>query len=435
MPSANGRRVAITGMGFVTPIGNDAETVWSNLAGGVSGVGPITRFDARASATRIAAEVKDFVPEDFMDGKSARNASRYCQFALAAARGALEQANLDPSQMNPSDVGVIVASAYAGILDIENAHMMLREGAGYERISPFAASMQGGNMAPAFIAMHVRAGGINYSIASACASAGHAIGEAAEVVRRGDAKVVLTGGAEACITPLMIAMYNRINATSVRNEEPERACRPWDMARDGFVWGEGAVILALEDWDHACQRGARILAELAGYGASIDMHHFVKPHPYGLGAGRAMSMAIKKAGVDADQVDYVNAHGTGTKAGDLAETRAIKQVFGGHAYKLAVSSTKSVHGHMIGAAGAMEAAACVLAIERGTLPPTINLEDQDPECDLDYVALRARAAEIGVAISNSFGFGGHCATLVIRKLEENGSAKMARHQVSEPLAS
>ena len=418
MSRADGRRVAITGMGFVTPVGNDADTVWSNLVGGISGVGPITRFDARRHATRIAAEVKGFVPEDFMDGKSARNASRYCQFALAAARGALQQANLDPSQMDPSDVGVIVSSAYAGILDIENAHVMLREGAGVERISPFAASMQAGNMAPAFIAMNVRAGGINYAIVSACASAGHAIGEAAEVIRRGDAKVMLTGGAEACITPLMIAMYNRINATSVRNDEPERACRPWDMARDGFVWGEGSVILALEDWEHARNRGARVLAELAGYGGSIDMYHFVTPDPLGFGAARSMRMAIDKAGVDAEHVDYINAHGTGTKTGDLAETRAIKQVFGGHAYKLAVSSTKSVHGHLIGAAGAMEAAVCVLAVERGIVPPTINLEDQDPECDLDYVALHPRAADIRVAISNSFGFGGHNATLVIRKVDE-----------------
>jgi len=425
MTTAGGRRVAVTGIGFVTPIGNEGATVWANLVGGVSGVGPITLFDARGHATRIAAEVKNFVPEDFMDGKSARNASRYCQFALAAARGALQEANLDPAQMDPGDVGVIVSSAYAGILDIETAHVMLREGSGTDRISPFAASMQGGNMAPAFIAMHVRAGGPNYAIVSACASAGHAIGEAAEVIRRGDAKVMLTGGSEACITPLMIAMYNRIHATSVRNDEPERACRPWDMERDGFVWGEGAVILALEDWDHARKRGAHIRAEVAGYGASIDMHHFVNPHPQGVGATRSMSMAIRKAGIEADGVDYINAHGTGTKTGDLVETRAIKKVFGRHAHELAVSSTKSVHAHMIGAAGAMEAAVCVLAIENGKVPPTINLEEQDPECDLDYVAMHPRAADIRVALSNSFGFGGHCATLVISKPHDDGYPKSA----------
>jgi 3-oxoacyl-[acyl-carrier-protein] synthase II len=327
--------------------------------------------------------------------------------------------------MDPYDIGVVVSSCYGGILEAESAHVALRDGLGPERISPFAAPMLSGNMAPAFIAMNVRAGGLNFGISSACASAGHAIGEAAELIRRGDAKVMLAGGAEACITPLMVAIYNRVRATSVRNEEPERACRPWDTARDGFVWGEGSVILALEDWEHAHKRGARIHAELAGYGGSIDMHHFVTPDPVGAGASRSMRMAIDKAGVNVDQVDYVNAHGTGTKAGDLAETKAIKQVFGAHAYTLAVSSTKSVHGHMIGAAGAMEAAVCVLAIERGTLPPTINLENQDPECDLDYVALHSRAADVRVAISNSFGFGGHNATLVIRKLDENGSAKTA----------
>lgn len=408
----------------MTPIGRDAETVWSNVVEGVSASGPITHFDPSGHATKIAAEIKGFVPEDFMDDKSARNASRYCQFALAAARGALQEANLDPSQMDPGDVGVVVSSAYGGITDVEKAHVALRDGQGVDWISPFAASMMGGNMAPAFIAMNVRAGGVNYSISSACASSGHAIGEAAEVIRRGDAKVMLTGGAEACITPVMIAMYNRIRATSVRNDQPARALRPWDKDRDGFVWGEGSVILVLEDWEHARKRGAHIRAELAGYGATIDMHHFVTPDPEGQGAARAIRMAISKAGADPDHIDYVNAHGTGTKAGDVAETKAIKRVFGDHAHRLAVSSTKPVHGHMIGAAGAMEAAVCVLAIERKTLPPTINLENQDPECDLDYVALRPRRAEIRLAVSNSFGFGGHCATLAIRKVDENGSTKV-----------
>jgi 3-oxoacyl-[acyl-carrier-protein] synthase II len=423
MSLPNGRRVAITGIGFVTPLGNDVETVWAHLVGGISGVGPITRFDARDHATRIAAEVKDFVPEDFMDGKSARNASRYCQFGLAAAKLALADSRLDPSEMDPYDIGVIVSSCYGGILEAEAAQATLNEGLGAERISPFAAPMLSGNMAPAFIAMHVRAGGLNFGVSSACASAGHAIGEAAELIKRGDAKVMLAGGSEASITPLMVSMFNRLKATSERNDEPERACRPWDAARDGFVWGEGSVILALEDWEHAQERGARIRAELAGYGGSVDMHHFVTPDPAAAGASRSMRMAMDKAGICADQVDYVNAHGTGTKAGDLAETKAIKQVFHDHAYELAVSSTKSVHGHMIGAAGAMEAAVCVLAIERGTLPPTLNLDNQDPECDLDYVPLLPRAADIRVAISNSFGFGGHNATLLITKVNENGAAK------------
>jgi 3-oxoacyl-[acyl-carrier-protein] synthase II len=416
----NGRRVAVTGLGFVTPIGMDDDSVWASAVGGVSGVGPITLFDARQHATRIAAEVKGFVPEDFMEGKRARNAARFCQFALAAARKALADADLDPAQMGLDDVGVIVSSHYGGMLEIERAQIALREAGGVNRISPFAASMMGGNMAPAFIAMNVGAGGINYGLASACASSGNAIGEAAEVIKRGDAKVVLAGGAEASITPLVVAMYNRINATSVRNDEPDRASRPWDVDRDGFVWGEGSVILVLEDWEHAVNRGHRIRAELAGYGSSIDMYHYSSPHPEGVGAARAISKAIAKAGVDPTEVDYVNAHATSTKQGDIAETRAIKRVFGGHAPRLAVSSTKSVHGHLHGAAGAIEAAICVLALERQTVPPTINLENQDPSCDLDYVPRIARKAPLRVAISNSFGLGGHNITLVIKSPEGNG---------------
>jgi 3-oxoacyl-[acyl-carrier-protein] synthase II len=317
---------------------------------------------------------------------------------------------------------VFVSSMYGGIREAEAAHVVLREGGGFERISPFALPMVAGNMAPAFIAMNVRAGGLNYSIGSACASGGSAIGEAAEIIRRGDAKVMLAGGAEACITPLMIAMYNRIHAISIRNDDPATASRPWDTGRDGFVFSEGSAVLILEDWDYACRRGARIQAELAGYGGSIDMRSFVNPDPSGAGAARSMQMATAKAGVVPPDVDYVNAHGTSTMAGDVAETVAIKRVFGDHAYKLAVSSTKSVHGHMLGAAGALEAAICVLAIQRQTVPPTINLQNQDPECDLDYVAVHPRHADIQVAISNSFGFGGHNATLVIKKADENGYA-------------
>jgi 3-oxoacyl-[acyl-carrier-protein] synthase II len=409
-------------MGFITPIGNDAATVWSSLVEGSSGVGPITLFDASNFRTRIAAEVKGFVPEDYMDGKSARNASRYCQFALAAARAALHQANLDPSQMNPDDVGVIVSSAYGGVLEAEKAHIVLREGAGVDRISPFAASMFGVNMAPAFVAMNVRAGGINYSVSSACASGANAIGEAGEVIRRGDAQVVLAGGAEACITPLMVGMFNRIHATSVRNDEPERASRPYDLARDGFVWAEGSVILALEDWDHAYKRGQPVLAELAGYGSTVDMLHFTSPDPRGLGAARAMRKAVAHAGAEPADVDYVNTHGTSTQRGDVAEIKAIKHAFAEHAYTMAISSTKSVHGHLQGASGAMEAAVCVLALQHGTVPPTINLENKDPECDLDCVPLHPRKADIRLALTNSFGFGGHDATLVIRKAPANGAA-------------
>jgi 3-oxoacyl-[acyl-carrier-protein] synthase II len=275
------------------------------------------------------------------------------------------------------------------------------------------------DMAAGIVAMHTKAGGPNYAIVSACASSGHGIGEAAEIIKRGDAKAMLAGGAEATITPLTMGAFCQIKAVSERNDEPEKACRPWDVDRDGFVMGEGGVMFVLEELEFARRRGARVLAEVAGYGASADMHHFTAPHPEGAGAIRAMRKALAKADVEPEAVGYVNAHGTSTKLGDVAETKAIREVFGAHADRLAVSSTKSVHGHLLGAAGAIEAAACVLAIDRGLLPPTINLDQPDPECDLDYVPNRARPATVDVAISNSFGFGGHNATLVIRRPDPN----------------
>ena len=411
---ANGARVAVTGIGFVTPIGNDVETVWSNLVEGVSGVGPITLFDTAAYSTRIAAEVKGFEPELYMDRKTARHIGRYCQFALAASRMALTEAQLEPERMDPDDVGVIVSSGIGGMEEIERNHgaMLAR---GIRRISPFTVPMMIVDMAAGIVAMQTRAGGPNYAIVSACASSAHGLGEAAEIIKRGDAVAMLAGGAEATITTLTMGAFCQIKAVSERNEEPERACRPWDLGRDGFVMGEGAVMFVLEEMEHARRRGVKVLAEITGYGASADMHHFTAPEPDGKGAIRAMRKALDKAGVDPRRVAYVNAHGTSTKLGDVAETRAIKEVFGDHAYELAVSSTKSMHGHLLGAAGAMEAAACVLAMNRGMLPPTINLDDPDPLCDLDYVPNQARPAQIDVAISNSFGFGGHNATLVIQK--------------------
>jgi 3-oxoacyl-[acyl-carrier-protein] synthase II len=418
MSKSNGTRVAVTGMGFVTPIGHDPETVWSNLVEGVSGVGQITRFDTSAYSTRIAAEVKGFDAEKYMDRKTARNLGRYCQFALAAAKMALAQADLDPAEMEPDDVGVIVSSGIGGMEEIEKSHTSLLE-RGVKRISPFTVPMMIADMAAGIVAIHTRAGGPNYAIVSACASSGHGIGESAEIIKRGDAKAMIAGGAEATITPLTMGAFCQIKATSERNDEPEKASRPFDLARDGFVMGEGAVIFVLEDMELARERGARVLAEVAGYGASADMHHFVAPHPEGQGAVRAMRRAIAKARVEPEEVGYINAHGTSTKLGDIAETRAIKEVFGNHAYKLAVSSTKSVHAHLLGAAGAMEAAATVMALERGVLPPTINLDDPDPECDLDYVPNKPRKAQVDVALSNSFGFGGHNATLVLRRPDPN----------------
>ena len=411
-PNSSGRRVAVTGMGFITPIGNDVETVWSNMIEGVSGVGPITYFDTTNFDTKIAAQVKGFNPEDYMDKKTARHIGRYCQFALVASQQALAQANLNPAEMDPDDVGVIVSSAMGGMEEIEKSHTALME-RGPKRISPSTVSRMMPEMAAGTVAIQTGAGGPNYAIFSACASGAHAIGEASEIIKRGDAVAMLTGGSEAAITPLAIGAFSQIKAQSERNDEPEMACRPFDLGRDGFVVGEGSVMLVLEDMEHAKKRGAKILAEIAGYGASADMYHFTAPHPEGKGAIRAMRRALEKSGVELTDVGYINAHGTSTQLGDVAETKAIKSVFGEHAQKLAVSSTKSVHGHLLGAAGAIEAAACVLALNRGMLPPTINLDQPDPQCDLDYVPNKARKVEVKVAISNSFGFGGHNATLVI----------------------
>ena len=418
MTHENGRRVAVTGLGFVTPIGNDLETVWSNLVEGVSGVGPITHFDSTGYSARIAAEVKGFEPERYMDRKTARHLGRYCQFALAAAKQALEHARLDPHELDPDAVGVIVSSGIGGMEEIERNHSAMLQ-RGIRRISPFTVPMMISDMGAGVVAIQCGAGGPNYAIVSACASSGHGIGEACEIIKRGDATAMLAGGAEATITPLTMGAFCQIKAVSERNDEPERACRPFDAGRDGFVMGEGGVMFVLEDMDFARERGARVLAEVVGYGASADMHHFTAPHPEGAGAIRAMRRALAKAAIEPAEVGYVNAHGTSTKLGDVAETKAIREVFGAHADRLAVSSTKSVHGHLLGAAGAIEAAACVLAIDRGLLPPTINLDHPDPACDLDYVPNRARPARVDVAISNSFGFGGHNATLVIRRPDPN----------------
>jgi len=320
--------------------------------------------------------------------------------------------------MDPDDVGVIVSTAIGGMEEIEKNQTILLE-RGVRRVSPFTVPMMIPDMGSGIVAMHLKAGGPNYSVVSACASSAHGIGEAAEIIKRGDAIAMIAGGTEATITPLTLGAFCQIKAVSERNDEPEKACRPFDIGRDGFVMGEGAVMLVLEEYDHARKRGARILGEIVGYGASADMYHYVAPHPEGAGAARAMKKALQRAGIQPEQVGYINAHGTSTKVGDIAETKAIKEVFGEHAGKLAISSTKSVHAHLLGGAGAIEAAATMLAIGRGMLPPTINLDDQDPECDLDYVPNKARKADVEYALSNSFGFGGHNATLVIRRPDPN----------------
>ncbi|HUY61808.1 MAG TPA: beta-ketoacyl-ACP synthase II [Candidatus Dormibacteraeota bacterium] len=416
MGSTSEKRVVVTGLGFVTPLGNDTETVWGNLVAGRSGVGPLTRFDAAAYPTRIAAEVRDFNPEQYMDRKTARHASRYCRYALAAARQALDHAGLDPSRLDPDAVGVLLSSAVGGIEEIERGQTTLMQ-RGPRWISPFTTPMMIADMAAGMIAIHFRAGGPNYAVVSACASSAHGIGEAAEIIRRGQAAAMIAGGAEAAVTPLTLAAFCQIQAVSQRNDDPMRACQPFNLGRDGFVMGEGAVVLVLEAADHAAARGARPLAEIVGYGATADMHHFTAPEPEGRGAARSMRQALARAGLLPEAVGYINAHGTSTKLGDIAETKAIQSVFGAHAGRLAVSSTKSMTGHLLGAAGAFEAAATVLALDRGVLPPTINLDEPDPDCDLDYVPNQARAVQVDLALSNSFGFGGHNACLAIRRAD------------------
>lgn len=406
-------------MGLVTPVGIGNEAVWESLRNGRSGIGPITHFDASDYPTRIAGEVQDFDPEAYMDRKTARHVARYCQFALAAARMAVEDSRLDPGAMDPDAVGVVVSSGAGGMEEIERGHSTLLE-RGVNRISPFTAPMMITDIAAGLIAIELKAGGPNYAVVSACASSGHAISDAFEVIRRGDAVAMIAGGAEAALTPLMIGAFCQLSAMSRRNDQPERASRPFDRGRDGFVMSEGAAVLVLEEMGHARARGAHILGEVLGAGASADMYHFTAPEPEGRGAARAMRAALRKARIQPDAVDYVNAHGTSTQLGDIAETTAIKAVLGERAPLVPVSSTKSMTGHLLGAAGALEAACCVLAMTHATAPPTINLDDQDPRCDLDYVPNLARPAQIQVAMSNSFGFGGHNACLILGRAPTEG---------------
>ncbi|MGH7643475.1 MAG: beta-ketoacyl-ACP synthase II [Candidatus Dormibacteria bacterium] len=416
--SDNGKarvRVAITGMGLVTPIGTGIEAVWESLSQGRSGIDTITQFDASAYPTRIAAEVRDFDPELYMDRKTARHVARYCRLGLAAARMALADSGLKPEEMGPDDVGVVVSSGAGGMEEIERGHQVLID-RGISRISPFMVPMMITDIASGLIAIELHCGGPNYAVVSACASSGHALGDAAEVIRRGDAIAMIAGGAEAAITPLLMGAFCQLGAMSKRNQDPAGSSRPFDLSRDGFIMGEGSVIMVLEEMEHAKARGARIWAELLGCGATADMYHFTAPEPHGQGAARAMTKVMRSVGLEPADIDYVNAHGTSTPLGDLAETRAIKEALGDRACQIPVSSTKSMSGHLLGAAGALEAAACVLAIAKDMVPPTINLELSDPECDLDYVPNQARPARIDVALSNSFGFGGHNACLALGRV-------------------
>ncbi len=410
-------RVVVTGMGAITPLGNDVETFWQNVVAGRSGVGPITLFDASSFKTRIAAEVRDFDPEAWFGRKEARRMDRYAQFALAATQQALQDARLDPAHVDRERVGVVLGTGIGGIGALVHGveTLMTR---GPDRINPFMVPMMLADTAPGLIAIAYGFRGPNMAVVTACASGTNAIGEAMHLIRRGDADVVIVGGAEAAILPVAVAAFNVMGAISTRNEEPERASRPFDRTRDGFVMGEGAGILVLERLEHARARGARIYAEVVGYGASADAYHITAPLENGEGAALAMRRALADAGLSPREVDYINAHGTGTLLNDKSETQAIKAVFGEAAYDVPISSTKSMIGHLLGAAGAVEAIVCIRAITDGIIPPTINYEHPDPECDLDYVPNVARRKPVRVAMSNSFGFGGHNACVIFRRYED-----------------
>lgn len=406
------RRIAITGMGVVTPVGVGVDAMWDSIAAGRSGITETTHFDASEYSSRISGYIHDFDPSDVLDSKELRRMARFQQFAIVAADEAIADAGLVIDDSNAERVGVIVGSGIGGLQTMEEQTAILLE-RGPSRISPFLVPMMIVDLAAGLISIRHGAKGINYAPVSACATGNHAIGEAAEAIRRGTADVIIAGGFDAGVTPLGVAGFCAARALSTRNDDPTGASRPYDSGRDGFVIGEGGAVLVLEDWEYAVARGARIHAELLGYGASADAYHITSPAPDGSGAIRSMRMAIEQAGIEPSAIGYVNAHGTSTQQGDIGETRAIKAVFGDAVPP--VSSTKSMTGHLLGGAGAMEAAICVCALRNELLPPTINLVDPDPECDLDYVPNVARPAKVDVVMSNSFGFGGHNATLIIGK--------------------
>ena len=408
------RRVVITGMGALTPIGNTVEEYWASLVAGRGGVGPITHFDASNHSCRIAAEVKGFDPNVYMDPKETRRMDPFVQYAVAAAKMAMDDSGLSITPENAARVGVLVGSGIGGVHTWEAQHRILLE-KGPSRVSPFFVPMLIANMASGQISIVFGAKGPNTTVVTACTTGTNAVGDAYEIIKRGDADAMIAGGAEAAICPLSCAGFCNAQAFSLRNDEPEKASRPFDAKRDGFIIGEGAGVLILEDLEHARARGANIRAEIIGYGMSGDAYHITAPAPEGEGAARCMQAALDDAGIRPEDVDYINAHGTSTELNDKFESMAIKTVFGDHAYKVPISSTKSMTGHLLGAAGAVEAIACIRALEEGTIPPTINYEYPDPDCDLDYVPNVARKADLEIAISNSFGFGGHNATLVFGK--------------------
>ena len=409
------RRVVVTGFGCLTPVGNDVATTWRSLLAGQSGAGPITKFDPAKFPVRFAAEVKGFDPVLFMDRKEAKRADAYTQYAVAAAVQAMQDAGFaEGNGYDPERTGVIIGSGIGGLRSFEEQHDVYKE-RGPSKISPFFIPMFIADIAAGIVSMRFNAKGPNYATVSACATSAHAIGDAFRTIQYGDADIILSGGAEATVTPMAIGGFANMKALSERNDSPATASRPFDATRDGFVMGEGSGVVVLEELEHAKKRGARIYAEIVGYGATGDAYHLTAPAPDGEGAQRAMRRAMEDAGLGPGDVQYINAHGTSTPANDLNETKAIKAVFGEHAKRLNVSSTKSATGHMLGAAGAVEFIFSALAVREGKIPPTINYNTPDPDCDLDYTPNQAASRDMTAALSNSFGFGGHNVTLAVRR--------------------
>ena len=417
MANSELKRVVVTGLGAITPLGNNLQDYWDGLISGKNGIGPITHFDPSRHACKIAGEVKGFNPEDYMDRKDAKRMDRFAQFAIAASKQAVADAQLDINDLNAEQIGVLIGTGIGGLKVLEDQQEIYLT-RGPDRCSPFMIPMMIANMAAGLTAIHVGAKGPNCCTVTACAAGSNAVGDAFRLVQRGYAQAMICGGTEAAVTPLSLAGFAACRALSLRNDDSAHACRPFDRDRDGFVMGEGAGILILEELEHALSRGAKIYGEIVGYAMTCDAYHMTAPVPGGEGAARAISLCLKDAGLAPEQVSYINAHGTSTPANDSTETQAIKTALGDHAYKITVSSTKSMTGHLLGGSGGIEAVATAMAVKNDRVPPTINLENPDEACDLDYVAHHSREQVVSVALSNSFGFGGHNVTLAFRKYEE-----------------
>jgi 3-oxoacyl-[acyl-carrier-protein] synthase II len=413
------KRVVVTGLGAITPIGNTLTEYWEGLLSGRNGIGSITLFDASRHACRIAGEVKGYDPHDYLDRKEAKRMDRFSQFGVSASKQAIADAQFVINDLNAEQVGVIIGTGIGGLKVLEDQQEIYLS-RGPDRCSPFMIPMMIANMAAGLTAIHTGAKGPNSCVVTACAAGSNAVGDAFRLIQRGYAQAMICGGTEAAVTPLSVAGFAAARALSTRNDDPTHACRPFDRDRDGFVMGEGAGILILEELEHAKSRGARIYAEIIGYGMTCDAYHMTSPVPGGEGAATAMQLAMKDAAITPDQVSYINAHGTSTAANDVTETAAIKKALGESAYKVAISSTKSMTGHLLGGSGGIEAVATAMAVANDKIPPTINLENPDPGCDLDYVPNQSRAQKVDVALSNSFGFGGHNVTLVFKKYVANG---------------